>query len=498
MKNLSEIEAWLKEHAINNFMIAEDFEVTVQGNVNLNEKLNGKKLPIKFKMVDGYFDISNNNLTTLEGCPKIVTKDFNCSKNKLVSLFDGPTEAGEFDCSHNNIKTLSYAPKEVRGSFNCSFNELVSIKGSPRTIKGHFNCSDNKLASLKGGPKYIDTFFDCSHNYLERLIGGPVAVGQDYICNGNNLTDLDSIADEIGWDLVTDIRLNHVTNSYNEEEKSWRYKGSEVVSHIYKPIVALTNVEDINRWLRKHDVKSFTILPDNSVDVHGDMKLSDKLTNMVKLPLNFNVVEGDFDISNNELTSLEGSPKKVTGSFLAHKNELTSLKGGPKEVGGSFIVLHNNITSLQNAPTLVKEDFICSHNPLRDLDGLNTVLGYVFTGVYIPRLKCQKYNYKGVTTYKYPGDLVMKYLDQEYISLTDEEKTYEATKKNLEKVIKKMLNAGTLTKDMITDALIKNLTKYQLDQLKTKVLWIKFPPTEENSDSLSEDDIMKLAFEQEI
>ena len=498
MKNVSEIEAWFEEHSINNYMISVDLEITVQGNVNLHERLDGKKLPVKFKMVDGYFDISNNNLTTLEGCPRIVTKDFNCSKNKLNSLFDGPTEAGEFDCSHNTLKNLSYAPKEVKGSFNCSFNELTSIKGSPRTIKGHFNCSDNKLVSLKGGPKYIDTLFDCSHNFIERLIGGPVAVGHDYICNGNSLADLDSIADEIGWDLITDIRLNHVTNSYNEEEKSWRYKGSEVVAHIYKPIVALTNIDDINRWLRKNDVKSFTILPDNSVDVHGDMKLSDKLTNMVKLPLNFNVVEGDFDISNNELTSLEGSPKKVTGSFLAHKNELTSLKGGPKEVGGSFIVLHNNITSLQNAPTLVKEDFICSHNPLRDLDGLNTVLGYVFTGVYIPRLKCQKYNYKGVTTYKYPGDLVMKYLDQEYISLTDEEKTFEATKKNLEKVIKKMLNAGTLTKDMITDSLIKNLTKYQLDQLKTKVLWIKFPPTEENSDSLSEDDIMKLAFEQEI
>ena len=163
-----------------------------------------------------------------------------------------------------------------------------------------------------------------------------------------------------------------------------------------------------------------------------------------------------------------------------------------------LLFLHNNITSLQNSPTVVKEDFICSHNPLRDLEGLNTVLGYVFTSVYVPKLKCQKYNYKGITTYKYPGDSVMKYLDQEYIALTDEEKTFEATKKNLEKAIKKMLNAGTLTKEMINDTLIKNLTKYQLDQLKTKVLWIKYPPTEENSDSLSEEDIMKLAFEKEL
>ena len=31
----------------------------------------------------------------------------------------------------------------------------------------------------------------------------------------------------------------------------------------------------------------------------------------------------------------------------------------------------------------------------------------------------------------------MKYLDEEYISLTDEEKAFESTKKNLEKLSKK-------------------------------------------------------------
>ena len=40
--------------------------------------------------------------------------------------------------------------------------------------------------------------------------------------------------------------------------------------------------------------------------------------------------------------------------------------------------------------------------------------------------------------------------------------------KEFRKSYQKMLNANTLTKEMITDNLIKNLTKYQLDQLKTK------------------------------
>ena len=38
MNTLSEIEKWLKEHAINNYLISEDFYITVQGNVNLNKK----------------------------------------------------------------------------------------------------------------------------------------------------------------------------------------------------------------------------------------------------------------------------------------------------------------------------------------------------------------------------------------------------------------------------------------------------------------------------
>ena len=497
MLSISDIENWLRDYGISNYHISEDFYVSVQGNVNLSEKLKGQKLPIKFDRIDGYFDISNNDLPSLEGCPKLVMKDFNCSYNKLTSLFDCPVEVGDFDCSHNNLKNLSYGPKEVKGFYDCSFNELTSIKASPRTVKGHFKCNNNRLTTLEGGPKSIDTYFDCSSNIIERLIGGPISVKEDYLCNTNRLSDLDGVADEIGGDLVTDIKLN-ITSKFDEEGQFYRYKGSEAVSHIYRPVVALTNNEDIQAWLDKFDIKNTTILPDNSVDVHGDVKLSNRLPNLSKLPINFNYVDGDFDISENELVSLEGSPTRVGGSFFAHKNELNSLRGGPKEVKGSFVILHNNITSLQNSPTIVKDDYICSHNPLRTLEGVNSVQGYVFTGVYIPRLKCQKYNYKGITTYKYPGDAVMKYLDEEYISLTDEEKAFESTKKNLEKVIKKMLNANTLTKEMITDNLIKNLTKYQLDQLKTKVLWIKYPPSDEKNDALSEDDIMKLAFEQEL
>lgn len=498
MRSLEEIEQWLESNNINNFIITENFEVTVHGNVNLNNKLHGRTLPVKFKLVDGYFDISDNELKSLEGCPEVVTRDFNCSKNKLESLFEGPKEVGDFDCSLNNLKSLSYAPKEVRGYFNCSFNQITNLKGMPRTIKGYFNCSNNKISTLKNGPKNVDLYFDCSNNLLDKLVGGPNSVGRDYICNGNNLVDLDFVADEIGWDLITDVRLNHVEHAFNEDDNTFKYKGSEAISHIYKPIVALTNADDIRRWLHKNNIKDFTILKDNSVNVHQDVKLSDKLVNLIKLPLKFNEVDGDFDISDNELTSLEGCPSKVKGSFLAYKNEISSLKGCPKEVDGSFIVLQNNIGSLKFSPSIVKEDFICSHNPLRDLDGINKVLGYIFTGVFLPSIKNQKYVYNGVTTYKYAGELVTKYLDQKYVTLTEEEQVFENTRKNMEKAVSKMLSNGVLTAEKITDTLLNNLKKYHLDTLRDKVLKIKNPPKDKQNQQLTEEQIASSIFDMEL
>mgnify|MGYP005988599243 CR=1 FL=1 len=498
MKSVPAIEEWLNKFSINNYIITDDLQVMVFGNVNLNGKLDVKKLPISFKSVDGYFDISNNSLESLEGCPESVLKDFNCAFNSLESLFGAPYKAGDFDCSNNRLTSLSYCPKEVNGFFDCSENQIISIKGAPRTVKGHFKCSDNKIGSLKGGAKYIDTYFDCSNNFLLDLAGGPITVGQDYICNGNKLTDLENIADEIGWDLITDIRLNHVTSSHDEEKNIWRYKGSEVVAHIYKPLVELSNIDDINRWLKKHGIEGFHILKDNSVNVNGDVRLADKLSNLLKLPLKFNIVDGNFDISDNELISLEGCPTKVTGNFHCFKNEISSLKGSPKEVGGSFIVLKNNISSLKYSPSIVKEDYVCSHNPLKDLEGLKTVHGAVFTSVKLNKVKCQKYIYKSVATYKYPGSVVMDYLDKAYISLTDEEKKYEATKNNLNNAISKMVKDGSLTKEKITDTLILNLTKYNLNELKEKVLKIKNPPVEKKNTELTEEDILSLAFDSEL
>ena len=103
-----------------------------------------------------------------------------------------------------------------------------------------------------------------------------------------------------------------------------------------------------------------------------------------------------------------------------------------------------------------------------------------------------------MVTYKYMGSAVMAYLDKAYISLTDEEQKYENTRNNLNNVINKMIKDGSLTKEKINNILILNLSKYNLNELKEKVLKIKNPPLKEKKKEFTEEDLLTLAFETEL
>jgi hypothetical protein len=77
-----------------------------KGNLNLQD-LNLTVLPEMLKdiTVDGDFYCGNNNLTSLENCPKTVSGVFGCSSNFLKSLEGAPKFVGEnFMCRFNSVK----------------------------------------------------------------------------------------------------------------------------------------------------------------------------------------------------------------------------------------------------------------------------------------------------------------------------------------------------------------------------------------------------------
>lgn len=156
-----------KNFGIENYYLNNDGSIDVFGNVDLSGK-NLNRIPIKFRVVGGNFDIRKNCLTSLFGCPATITGDFFCQFNFLASL--------------------RFGPKAVNGKYFCSYNILKDLAGVPPTFLNDLICNNNRLSSLKNSPRCVRNL-DISHNPLKHLAGMPIVL-EDLTCYGNDLENL--------------------------------------------------------------------------------------------------------------------------------------------------------------------------------------------------------------------------------------------------------------------------------------------------------------------
>ena len=165
------IEQFLKDnydirgtYVIKNGVVDVKGDVTVK-NKNIESLTNGL---FRFGTVQGvFYCVRCTKLTSLEGAPEEVGKNFNCH-----------------DCY--NLTILKGAPKEVGGDFNCAFcSRLTSLKGAPKEVGKDFYCTDcPKLESLEGAPEEVGGSFWCRGcTSLTSLEGGPRKVGKDFYCH---------------------------------------------------------------------------------------------------------------------------------------------------------------------------------------------------------------------------------------------------------------------------------------------------------------------------
>ena len=135
---------------------------------------------------------------------------------------------------------------------------------------------------------------------------------------------------------------------------------------------------DIHSICDEYGIIDYTINPDGSIDVDGNIILSYVFERgETKIPLKFAKVIGDFECNRNQLTTLKGSPKSVGGNFECSDNKLTSLEYCPESVGGDFDCSGNLLTSLEYCPESVGRNFYCYDNQLTSLEGLPEIGGYI-------------------------------------------------------------------------------------------------------------------------
>lgn len=128
----------------------------------------------------------------------------------------------------------------------------------------------------------------------------------------------------------------------------------------------LTDKQSIINWLDNHNIKNYTLIEDSKygyvVDVDGSVNLTCK--NLKSIDIKFKTISGNFNCSNNYITSLEGCPTTVGGHFSCDDNQLTNLEGVPTSVAGYFSCMSNQLTTLKGGPTSVGDNFYFYNNPL--------------------------------------------------------------------------------------------------------------------------------------
>lgn len=151
--------------------------------------------------VGGYFNCGNTNITSLKGCPKEIGISLMCNKTKITSLEGCPQVGYGIDCSDTNITSLEGAPEKVK-FFICVNTKITSLKGAPLRVYGKFDCSNCvSLISLEGAPERVNDF-NCSNTAITSLKGAPIKVRNEFRCIDTNIQTLDYLPDGINTGAV--------------------------------------------------------------------------------------------------------------------------------------------------------------------------------------------------------------------------------------------------------------------------------------------------------
>jgi hypothetical protein len=145
-----EIKDLCSKYNITDYQIRDDGSIDVDGDVYLMNRLGDlKQLPLTFNEVKEFY-CDNNNLTTLEGCPKEVHGGFACSNNKSLEHSPLTIEDGYFSCWGNIYITSleglenTYITGEL-GVWGCE--NLYSLKGFPKKVS-RFDCEDTPIEPI--------------------------------------------------------------------------------------------------------------------------------------------------------------------------------------------------------------------------------------------------------------------------------------------------------------------------------------------------------------
>ena len=205
--------------------------VDIEGNFRVHRQDLTDFKGVRFGKVDGNFDCSYNNITSLDGSPQEVGNNFYCYDNQLTTLEGGPSIVKwDYNCSRNNLVSLKGAPRRVGGYFDCGRNFLTSLEGSPDSVGGYLAFPRNQIVSLEGLPKHIGRSLELHDNPVSSPTFQWIYIGMK---TGHSFTE--SLVRY--WEKIKDPEDLAVLAPYNPTLSPEEVKGYEALGRFKKRIL---------------------------------------------------------------------------------------------------------------------------------------------------------------------------------------------------------------------------------------------------------------------
>lgn len=142
------------------------------------------------------------------------------------------------------------------------------------------------------------------------------------------------------------------------------------------------NIDKILYYCDLFKIKKYNINDDGSIDVFEDVDISNKY--LIKIPIKFNEVYGDFLCNNTNIVSMKNCPNIIHKNFnmgfnkikkiehspidvgekfnLEHNKNLSYIKDFPRNVGSSIVLYSCNFKSLYNLPSIINGSLYIDFN----------------------------------------------------------------------------------------------------------------------------------------
>lgn len=309
LTNPQEIEAWLKQYGVKNYVIQPTYAAQKTVKTHTNKT---KSITTIHWLVDvrGSVNLRGKALWHIPFQFGHIQGDFDCSRNLLLDLSFAPhTVEGEFDCQFNFLFSLQRKEKKNQGPQGNQKNNSNPVHNTQSHIYSHIY--KGMHGAVHSHIQRVGKSFNCANNFLKDLIGAPLEIGESLHCHNNCLHSLQGAPKTVPLDFTC----------YNNKLKTLRFAPQAVGGNCELEINRITSLE------------------------FGP------------------VVGGDYNVSGNCLTSLQYVQKDIKGFFACIYNQLKTLEHCPKTIGHDFLASNNRLETLAYLPEHVEGIIRLSNNP---------------------------------------------------------------------------------------------------------------------------------------